>query len=125
MDGWGPIHPGMAEGVRRLVTTRPPNPNQFDIYYYYYATQVVHFHDGDMWHKEWNPKMRDLLINLQVSGKGEKLDGSWDPDRLLTGGHVGRLGTTALALLTLEVYYRHLPLYKRDTAGMKELERVK
>jgi hypothetical protein len=30
-----------------------------------------------------------------------------------------------MALLTLEVYYRHLPLYKRDSGGLKELERGK
>jgi hypothetical protein len=125
LDGWGSVHPGMAEGVRGLATRRPPNKNQFDMYYYYYATQVVHFHDGEVWHKDWNPKMRDLLIGLQVNGKGEKVDGSWDPDQAMIGSHCGRLGTTALALLTLEVYYRHLPLYKRDTGGMKELERAK
>jgi hypothetical protein len=33
------------------------------------------------------------------------------------------LGTTCLALLTLEVYYRHLPLYKRDNGGLAELEK--
>jgi hypothetical protein len=26
----------------------------------------------------------------------------------------GRLGATSLSLLTLEVYYRHLPLYRRE-----------
>ena len=53
-------------------------------------------------------------------------NGSWDPD---TGPHMGskcgRLGTTCMALLTLEVYYRHTPLYRRDNAGLKELERGK
>lgn len=125
LDGWGPLHPGMADGVRGLTTRRPPNPAEFDMYYYYYATQVVHFHEGDVWHKDWNPKMRDMLINLQVKGKGERVDGSWDRDKGMIGEHCGRLGTTAMGLLTLEVYYRHLPLYKRDTGGLKDLERGK
>ncbi|MGL4423058.1 MAG: prenyltransferase/squalene oxidase repeat-containing protein, partial [Gemmataceae bacterium] len=126
IDGWGPLHPGMADGVRGLITRRPPAGGaNFDMYYYYYATQVVHFHDGEAWHKEWNPKMRDLLVSTQVANKGEKVDGSWDADKSLVGTTCGRLGTTCLALLTLEVYYRHLPLYKRDTGGMKELERGK
>jgi hypothetical protein len=115
----------MAEGVKGLAGRRPPNPNQFDMYYYYYATQVVHFHEGDVWFKDWNPKMRDMLVKMQVAGKADNVNGSWDPDRGTIGDHCGRLGTTALALLTLEVYYRHLPLYKRDTGGMKELERGK
>jgi hypothetical protein len=125
IDGWGSVHPGMSEGVKGLVTRRPPSPNQFDMYYYYYATQVVHFHEGDVWHKDWNPKMRDMLINMQVKANNDKVRGSWDADKAIIGSSCGRLGTTCLALLTLEVYYRHLPTYKRDTGGMKELERGK
>jgi len=29
----------------------------------------------------------------------------------------------SLSLLSLEVYYRHLPLYKRDNGGLAELEK--
>ncbi len=125
MDGWGPQHPGMAEGVQGLLKVWPPSKNKFDMYYYYYATQVVHFFDGDEWRKQWNPSMRDMLFDMQVGGKGPNLDGSWDPDRAMMGSHTGRLGTTVMCLLTLEVYYRHLPLYKRDTGGLRELERAK
>ena len=126
VDGWGPVHPGMADGVDRLRKQWMPTETRFDMYYYYYATQIMHFHEGDVWHKDWNPKMRDMLLKLQTSGKNnDKLDGSWDPDKSMIGSSCGRLGTTCLPTLTLEVYYRHLPLYKRDTAGLKELERVK
>jgi hypothetical protein len=92
------------------------------MYYYYYATQVVHFADGPDWHKFWNPRMRNMLVELQRKGD-ESIDGSWDKDQGFIGSACGRLGTTCLALLTLEVYYRHLPLYKRDGAGLMELER--
>ncbi len=126
VDGWGPVHPGMADGVDRLRKQWMPTETRFDMYYYYYATQIMHFHEGEVWHKEWNPKMRDMLLKLQTNGKNnDKIDGSWDPDKSMIGSSCGRLGTTCLATLTLEVYYRHLPLYKRDTAGLKELERVK
>jgi hypothetical protein len=30
-----------------------------------------------------------------------------------------------MSLLTLEVYYRHTPLHRRDAGGLKELERGK
>jgi hypothetical protein len=122
MDGWGPDNPGMAAGVEGILKN-PPAPNRFNMYYYYYATQVVHFHAGDAWHKDWNPKMRDLLINLQ-SRDGSNA-GSWTGDTFLLGTNVGRVGITSMALLTLEVYYRHLPLYKRDSGGLKELDRGK
>jgi hypothetical protein len=37
--------------------------------------------------------------------------GSWDPDDSRWGRYGGRIYTTALATLTLEVYYRYLRLY--------------
>ena len=92
------------------------------MYYYYYATQVIHFYEGPDWHKFWNPKMRDLLVELQRKGDAS-INGSWDKDGGFIGQQCGRLGTTALALLTLEVYYRHLPLYKRDSGGLADLEK--
>jgi hypothetical protein len=125
--GWDPrVHAGFKDGVQKFMTAWMPMQNRYDMYYYYYATQVVHFHEGEAWHKDWNPRMRDMLVKMQVDpDKNKDLGGSWDPDGAMIGSHCGRLGTTCLAILTLEVYYRHLPLYKRDTGGLKELERAK
>jgi len=120
--GWTPKHPAFGRGVEFLKQT-PPNKATFDMYIYYYSTQVMHFYDGPDWHKFWNPKMRDMLIELQNKGGDQNLAGSWEKDGGHIGGACGRLGTTCLALLTLEVYYRHLPLYKRDNGGLAELER--
>jgi hypothetical protein len=121
MKEMNPRHPAYARGVDFLKQV-PPRKDYFDMYYYYYATQVVHFADGPDWHKFWNPRMRNMLVELQRKGD-ESIDGSWDKDQGFIGSACGRLGTTCLALLTLEVYYRHLPLYKRDGAGLMELER--
>ncbi|MGL6073372.1 MAG: hypothetical protein ACRC8S_04315 [Fimbriiglobus sp.] len=122
-DGWGPSNPGMAGGVSAIMKMQP-NKNNFNIYYYYYATQVMHFYEGKEWYEVWNPAMRDMLIDMQVPQEKNN-GGSWDSDTNITGTHVGRLGTTCMALLTLEVYYRHLPLYKRDTGAVKILDAVK
>lgn len=67
--------------------------------------------------------MRDMLIGLQNKSADEAVKGSWDKDGGFIGSSCGRLGTTCMAMLTLEVYYRHLPLYKRDNGGLAELER--
>ena len=120
--GWTPKHPAFGRGIEFLKQV-PPAPNFFDMYYYYYATQVMHFYDGPDWHKFWNPKIRDLLLSLQNKSADENLKGSWDKDGGFIGSSCGRLGTTCLAILTLEVYYRHLPLYKRDNGGLAEMER--
>ena len=45
------------------------------------------------------------------------LRGSWSPAGDPHAGTGGRIMSTALCVLTLEVYYRHLPLYRRDLGG--------
>lgn len=85
-------------------------PDPDDMYYNYYATQVMHHWGGEEWDR-WNRVMREHLINTQV--RRTHAAGSWDvADR--HGNMGGRLYMTSLALLTLEVYYRHLPLYQQD-----------
>ena len=79
-----------------------------DVYYWYYATQVLHHLEGDYW-DQWNRVMRETLPKHQVQfGKEE---GSWDPDGDRWGAHGGRLYTTCLSTYMLEVYYRHLAIY--------------
>jgi len=138
LDGWGPNHPGMIEGVGGLVKNPPAGSGGIrNMYYYYYATQVVHFYEGVEW-KNWNEGpadgngkrkggMRDWLISNQIKKDDAVKSGSWDPEAGWFGSSCGRLGTTAMCLLTLEVYYRHLPLYKRGADGqaVKVIEDVK
>jgi hypothetical protein len=108
--GWGPQNPSLAMGVEFLKTA-VPDDSRWDMYYYYYATQVLHFFEGKDWFEVWNPAIKKVLLGRQV--KGGANGGSWDADNQIFGNSTGRLGTTCLACLTLEVYYRHLPLYKR------------
>jgi hypothetical protein len=118
--GWGPRTPGLVAGVDKLKQT-PPAPSYNNIYYYYYATQVMHHMGGEAW-EFWNPKMRDLLIDKQDQGSDAQRrhqTGSWSPTGVTHGEAGGRIMVTSLALLTLEVYYRHLPLYRRDLGGTK------
>jgi hypothetical protein len=124
LNGWGPNSAAMRDGADYLMKSHKPGEKAYDMYYFYYATQVMHFYGGDAWNKEWNPAMRDFLLKLQVKDpKNIKVDGSWDPDKgNFMGPQTGRLGTTAMALLTLEVYYRHLPLYGRGNGAMTDLE---
>ena len=122
--GWGPRNAGLLKGLEYLRKL-PPSENFKHIYYYYYATQVVYFMapaNPEAW-EQWNPKMRDLLIDTQDQGLNpDRRDqkGSWSPEGDPWGGQMGRLIDTALKLLTLEVYYRHLPLYRRELGAMKD-----
>ena len=118
-SGWRRDNPHMARGADHLLQSvpsvgTPSNPYR-DTYYWYYATQVMFHMGGHHWHS-WNQRLHPLLVGSQI--RDGELAGSWDPrspvpDRWAV--FAGRLYVTALNLLSLEVTYRHLPLYE-DTA---------
>jgi hypothetical protein len=117
--GWSPRNEGLLNGASR-IKKMPPGATG-NMYYYYYATQVMHHMGNEHW-DFWNPKMRDLLIKTQDNGSTPNRGtqkGSWDPKGDGHGAAGGRVMITSLSLLTLEVYYRHLPLYRRDTTTVK------
>lgn len=105
--------PRVIEGMNYFLT-QMPNPKQRNCYYWYYATQVMHNLPGPEWDR-WNREMRRVLIESQV--KDGCAVGSWDPNQPTPDPHGktgGRVMVTAIATLTLEVYYRYLPLYQLD-----------
>ena len=107
--GWGKDQPGLQRGVEYLSKTGPLKSN---MYYNYYATQVLRHWEGPEWTK-WNTEMRDWLVDSQTQRGHE--NGSW----FIGGGHSGqggRLYCTAMATMILEVYYRHMPIYRKQAA---------
>jgi hypothetical protein len=114
--------PVITGGVEYL-SKHPPKVEDRDIYYWYYATQVMHNVPGAQW-DTWNRQMRRILIQTQEKSGCEA--GSWDPEKPSIdrwGKHGGRVMMTSLSCLTLEVYYRYLPLYKIDDPK-KALEKL-
>jgi hypothetical protein len=84
-----------------------PGTGTYNLYYWYYATLGMYQLQGTHW-QQWNEAMRTTVLSRQL--KEGPQAGSWDTDDLW-GCYGGRVYTTALATLTLEVYYRFLPLY--------------
>lgn len=114
--GWNREHPMMARGSDWLLG-RPPTlgtelvPKR-DTYYWYYATQVLYHAGGDRW-KSWYESLYPILVDSQVTQGAYA--GSWDPDGPIPdawGAYAGRLYVTTMNLLSLEVTYRHLPIYE-------------
>jgi hypothetical protein len=123
-----PVASMVAEGMfcRQLLGTDPDSPIMKEsalyisstpvnldskttpVYYYtYYGTLALHQHQGPAW-QSWNTNMkRSLLASQDREGDNR---GSWKP-RGLYADRTGRLVATAMATLSLEVYYRYLPLY--------------
>ncbi|MEM7811691.1 MAG: hypothetical protein AAF532_09465 [Planctomycetota bacterium] len=97
----------VAEAVA-FLNTNPPRRSALDLYYWYYGTLAMFQIGGDPWER-WNESVRETLIAEQVA-EGENA-GSWNP-RGPWGPYGGRLYSTAMATLSLEVYYRFLPLYR-------------
>ncbi len=108
--GYPKEHPGLQAGIQYL-SQRGPKTN--DLYYSYYATQVLRHHGGRPW-DVWNNKLRDELVKSQE--QNGHVAGSWAP----AGNHSekgGRLYQTSLAAMILEVYYRHMPLYSERSSA--------
>jgi hypothetical protein len=73
-----------------------------DMYYWYYGTLAMHQMGGVAWDR-WNQKLKTEIVDRQV--KAGCTNGSWEPkDPWCDDG--GRVYSTALMALCLEVYYR-------------------
>jgi hypothetical protein len=108
--GWTSSDPGLVRGIEWLAAEHPPERGRPNIYYWYYGTQVMHHYGGSEW-DEWNLQMRDILCKSQET-RGHAA-GSWSPGGHDHAGAGGRIYVTALAICTLEVYYRHLPIFRQ------------
>lgn len=107
------LHTGWEERDtldRGLAALAKPGPAPAAVYQNFYLAQALLQADHAAWPK-WNARNRDQLVACQARVGHEA--GSWsfaDPET----APGGRLGHTALAVLTLEVYYRLLPLYRPE-----------
>jgi hypothetical protein len=115
--GWNRERPALNRGIEWLSENHAPDAYRPNIYYWYYGTQVMHHAGGDEW-EAWNLKMRDILCQSQETGGHAA--GSWSPRSHDHANAGGRIYVTALSICTLEVYYRHLPIFRQiELAGSR------
>jgi hypothetical protein len=80
--------------------------HSIDMYYWYYGTYAMYQLGGEHW-RRWRKGMeRAILPHQRTDGD---YGGSWDPVGAW-GYQGGRVYSTALMVLTLEVFYRYSPL---------------
>jgi hypothetical protein len=115
--GWDRNDPRLSQSVKWMIQDHPPSAAERELYYWYYATQVMHHYGGKPW-QTWNRRMREILIASQQT-KGHH-PGSWDTNLCTWGSRGGRIYTTSLACCILEVYYRHLPLFNQIETDANE-----
>lgn len=107
--GWNLDNSALVQGINYLSSSHLPHERDPNIYYWYYATQAMHHVGGQPW-ETWNVHMREVLVETQER-RGHAA-GSWSP-RGNHAGAGGRIYMTSLAVCSLEVYYRHLPIFRQ------------
>ena len=111
--GWDKDHQGLQAGAGWMSQHGPHLGNGGEkMYYNYYATQFMYQFtsgEGEMW-ENWNVPMRDHLVKTQA--RGGAAHGSWNFGTEPAWG--ARFYDTCLACMTLEVYYRYSPVYKKE-----------
>ena len=111
--GWKPSDPEVMGSASFLLEDLPrweDGDRGVNFYKWYYGTLVMFQVGGDHW-KQWNESLRDMLVENQRKEPDPKVDGSWDPAGIWCASG-GRVYSTAVACLCLEVYYRYLPMYR-------------
>jgi hypothetical protein len=111
--GLAPGDPTMARSAAFLLENLPNWDKEPNTYYWYYASLALLQRHGPEWEK-WNEAVsRELMENQRQDGRAA---GSWDPvgEWAEVGGRVYQ---TAICTLTLEVYYRYLPLYSPSASA--------
>jgi hypothetical protein len=89
------------------VASELPSGSQRNLYFWYYASLALHRSQqqstlaAEAW-ENWNHALTTALLTTQQG------DGSWNVNTAW-GGCGGRVYTTALSALCLEVYYRYNP----------------
>ncbi len=95
---------GLAALKDARIEWSPETEKGWPLYEWYYITQAK-FHQGGQTWSNWNAQFARIYVKMQAA------DGSW-PAASRTEAAQGPVYSTALAALTLQVYYRFLPTYK-------------
>jgi hypothetical protein len=111
-----PKDPVLKQGAELLLADTPKfSGKAIDYYYWYYASLALFQYDGPdggAW-KKWKEPMMQAIVPSQQPKAAGCLFGSWDADVDRWGFEGGRVYTTAINVLTLEVFYRYANAFGR------------
>ena len=111
----GEANDGSVKEAVGFIFQELPQARSENLYYWYYGTLALFQAQGEPW-KRWNAALQEQLLQRQrLDGK---FAGSFDPDKVW-GHYGGRIYSTAMGALCLEVYYRYLPLYGAGSADAR------
>jgi hypothetical protein len=93
------IPPGEIREAEDYLLRQLPGIGRDNYYGWYYTSLALHQLQDDAW-QSWNEAMKAHLVKRQLPDGSFPTDDEW-------GGYGGRVYTTSMATLCLEVYYRH------------------
>jgi hypothetical protein len=113
-----PVRTQAAAESQRMLLSQLPGQGKDNFYYWYYATLALYplrevsngvggSTESEFVWQQWNDALKKQLCSTQVTSGPDK--GSWNPT-CVWGQYGGRVYTTALGCMSMEVYYRYLPL---------------
>lgn len=94
------VPPAELKEAEDYLLRQLPGTGRDNYYGWYYTSLALHQLQDDAWHT-WNAAMKQHLLARQTPSGSWPTDSEW-------GGYGGRIYTTAMGALCLEVYYRHL-----------------
>jgi hypothetical protein len=108
------LNPVQTNEAVHFIMQEVPTAGPMNLYYWYYATIALFQVGGEAW-ETWNVSLQERLLAAQLTAG--QMAGSW-PTATVWGGYGGRVYTTAMGALCLEVYYRHLPLLAQNASAI-------
>jgi hypothetical protein len=122
-----PTDPILDLSAKKIVADLPTyakDPKTIDYYYWYYASLALNQLDGPdsprksgKYWNPWNKAMVEALLALQDGTQGSCREGGWTMnDRWASASGAGAIYSTAMSVLTLEVYYRYPNAFGRRRA---------
>jgi hypothetical protein len=110
--GADPSDPVLDRSVDLLVSRGLAPDGSMDPEYWFLGTRACFQRGGDPW-KRWNEGMQTAIVKTQVLDPESCRYGSWDPEPG-PAAEMGRVATTALGVLCLELYYRYARVFGSD-----------
>ena len=100
----------LAERCLKHLPVWDTEDGSIDMHYWHFGTLGMFQVGSSRWRK-WDKAMKVAVVKNQFPRGSGSRTGSWDP--MGRGGtERGRVGSTALMVLTLEVYYRYDRVFK-------------
>lgn len=103
------VDPRTSDEASSYLLQTLPVQSAVNEYYWYYGTLALYHTGGRAW-EIWNQRLTDVLLKRQIQAGADA--GAWPADGMWAG-YGGKVFSTALSTLCLEVYYRYQPLHEQ------------